>query len=143
VEQLRAAIMSAANGAQFTERRFKQLLELNVRPLYNEIGHLDAKFSSVTIAPAQGAGTVTTKVDEGPTYSLGTVKIAGDSLDIDQLMKQAAFQSGKLANWRLIEESIERIRIAFKTDGFLFPSIKQNRVLLTDNTANLTLSIAN
>ena len=141
-EQLRSAIMKSAAGAQFTERRFKQLLELNVRPLYNEIGRLDAKFSSITITPTQGAGTVSTTVDEGPSYSLGAVEITGDSLEVDQLMKQAAFQSGKVANWRLVEESIERIRTVFKTDGFLFPSVQQNRVLRPNNAADLRLSIA-
>jgi outer membrane protein assembly factor BamA len=85
---------------------------------------------------------VTIEVDEGPVYQLGNVQIAGDGLDVGDLMKQAAFQTGKMANWRLVEASIERIQTALKTQGFLGASIKQNRVLLAANIADLTLSIS-
>ena len=37
-------------------------------------------------------------VDEGPVFELGTVQITRDVLEVAQLLKRAAFKTGKLAN---------------------------------------------
>src|ERR1017187_2874783 len=69
---LQAALAKVAMSQDYTERDFRRKLELNLRPLYEELGRLTVAFPHVNMASAGDAAVaVTAGIDEGPEWRLG------------------------------------------------------------------------
>ncbi len=114
---LERAIAPVAPGQDFTERTFRRLLDLNVKPLYEEKGCLTAAFTRVTATgdPA----IVTVEIQEGPVWTLGQVQFKGDRLPVDELQSAARFPIGKIADWKEITASVTRAEQVLRHRGFL------------------------
>jgi outer membrane protein assembly factor BamA len=83
---LQRALVKVAPGQDYTDRLFRRMLELNVRPLYEEKGRLTVSFPHIAIAdPAAAASTINVEINEGPAWTLGKVDLTGDGLPVDQM----------------------------------------------------------
>jgi outer membrane protein insertion porin family len=115
-----------AKGTAFTEYDVKHLLDLNIRPLYEDAGRLNVRFPEVK---AQG-GAVTVRVDEGPVYKLGQVKATG--IDV-----QPQLPVGEVANWRKIVDSLDALGKNLRNQGYLEAKYKVNRELKDNGTVDV------
>jgi len=119
---LREAISAVAVGAAYTEDHFRELLNAQIRPRYEAIGHLRVTFPKVrseTAGDVQGLHVFVT-VNEGDTYQLSKVAIAGPSpLRPEELLKTAQIPTGAAANFDQVNEGLERVRKALLHAGFM------------------------
>ena len=78
---LREAVHGTAIGSPYTESGFRELLNNTVRPVYEQRGRVRVAFPEVRAEPASDVEGVHVfvKVDEGQSYELGKVAIAGPS----------------------------------------------------------------
>ena len=104
----------------------KRLLDLNIRPLYEDAGRLNVRFPEVK---AQG-GAVTVRVDEGPVYKLGQVKATG--IDV-----QPQLPVGEVANWRKIVDTLDALGKSLRNQGYLEAKYKVNRELKDNGTVDV------
>jgi outer membrane protein insertion porin family len=117
---LQAAMTKVALGQEYSERDFRRMLELNLRPLYEEAGRLTVAFRSVKIAGAGDAAvTVTAGIQEGPEWRLGQVAITGESLPLAEMHDAARFAYGAPANWKLFMATLGKMEQVLRSDGYL------------------------
>lgn len=130
--QLREAIGGVAVGQPYTEEKFRALLDTAVRPLYEMRGRVSVKFPTVRTEPTrdvQGLRVFVT-VEEGPTYELGEVAIAGPTpVRPADLLKAANLKPGDLANMEQVNQGLERVRLAVRRAGFLQTKVAADRKL--------------
>ena len=114
------ALAAVATDSQFTERRFRSLLELNLRPFYENHGILNVRFGSITFTPLDaGHVSVSTAIEEGLIYKLGEVTIEGPDLPGDVAGAQAKFKRGQTAAWNQILKSIEDLEKPLRKTGYI------------------------
>src|SRR6202021_1611766 len=107
---------------------FRRLLELNVRPLYEELGRLTVAFPRVNMTDAaEGAVTVTAAIDEGPEWRLGKVRLTGEELPLPDMHEAARFAYGAPANWKQFMASVDKMERALQRDGYITVSAKAVR----------------
>lgn len=121
---LESAMNKVILGEDYSEYDARNLLALNIVPLYEEKGHLTVTFPKVGFeeaASAPGGVTVSVSVtlDEGSAWSLGTVDLSGDGLPADEMRAAAQFPVGKLANWKEILASIDKAQTVLQRQGYL------------------------
>jgi outer membrane protein assembly factor BamA len=120
-----------ALGSEYTEYNFRRLLELNLRPVYEELGCLTVAFPKLQLEKnASGDGViVTVTVEEGVVYKLAKVNIAAGDFETSDLMKAAKFPVGKVANWKQITTSVADMEKLFQGNGYLGVVSKLDRNL--------------
>jgi outer membrane protein insertion porin family len=127
---LRDAIAGVAVGAPYSEEHFRELLDSAVRPAYEARGRLRVSFHNIRTEPAadvQGLHVFVT-VDEGESYTLAQVEIAGATpVRPDQLLKTGNFQSGEVANFDHVNDGLERIRKLLVHSGYLNAKVTMER----------------
>jgi len=115
-----AVLEPIAANSGYTEGRFRQLLDLNVRPLYEERGYLGVVFDRFTLRyDDAGHLTVETHVTDGLKYNLGKVSIEGANLPEAELRQAAGFRTGELANWTEFRDGVENMDLVFKRRGYI------------------------
>jgi outer membrane protein assembly factor BamA len=125
---LQAAMAKVAIGEDYTERDFRLLLDLNLRPRYEELGHLTVAFPRVNLAGAGDAGvTVTAAIDEGPAWRLGKVVLTGDALPLADMHDAARFAYGAPANWKQFMAAVDKMEQVLRRDGYITVSSKPVR----------------
>jgi outer membrane protein assembly factor BamA len=128
-EQLAGLIPKDVRELGYTDRGFRQAVELNLRPAYEEHGMYRVRFPSITTQREPGwAVTVTTAVEEGAKFTLGDVQILGDKLPIDAMLKAAKFRKGEIANWTQIQNSIWELEKPVKRMGYMNAAAKPERI---------------
>lgn len=118
-KQLRDTLMAVAGNVPYTEMEFRRLLELNIRPLYEEAGRLGVTFPSITATPSDGGVVVHTAVSEGPVYVFKDVSFAGEGIDRTALAAAAQLPIGKVANWRRLTSGLDTATDLLKAQGYL------------------------
>ena len=111
-----------AFGTLYTEKAFHQLLDIQVRPLYEARGRIRVAFRILKTEKATTSEglIVTVKVDEGPSYELGEVEIAGNAgVSSNDLLKAGGFKPGDLANFDDITAGVERIKKRMRRAGYM------------------------
>ncbi len=119
---LQNTFSGVAYGAPYTEEGFRQLLNNSVRPLYDARGRINVSFPKVTTEKALGSKglIVTVVVNEGDSYKLGDVRIAGvPASRARDLLDTGKFKTGELANFDDVNASVERIKRFYRADGYL------------------------
>jgi len=117
---LEAILARVAEGEEYTEREFRNLLELNLRPRYEELGRLTVAFRRVKMTGAgEGAVAVTTVIEEGPVWRLGKVVLTGDALPVGPMVEAARFREGSPANWKEFLRSIQNMEGVLRRDGYI------------------------
>ena len=127
---LREAVRSAAIGSPYTESGFRELLDNAVRPVYEQRGRVRVTFTEVRAEPVKDVEGVHVfvKVDEGQSYQLGKVAIAGPSpVDAGALIKAGDFKTGDVANFDRVNEGLEKIRLAVRRAGYLDVKVTSER----------------
>ncbi len=118
---LRRAISGVAVGVPYTEKRFRQLLETSVRPLYEARGRVRVTFPEIHAAPAEGIQgvVVTVKVNEGESYNLGAVRIEGAPLAAEELLRAAGLKSDEMFDGARVQAGVEQIERRLRREGFM------------------------
>jgi outer membrane protein assembly factor BamA len=112
---LQAAVGSVVAGTEYSQRSVRRMLELNVKPLYGEIGRLTVAFSGLVLE----GNTLLVTVEEGPVWTLGKAEFAGNPPFLNQMRADAKFSTGKLANWKAFLGEVERARQNLLRNGYL------------------------
>ncbi|MBS1829880.1 MAG: hypothetical protein JST93_31560 [Acidobacteria bacterium] len=118
---LQKAISGAAVGAVWEEKRFRQILDASIRPLYEARGRLRIDFPKVSAEPVQDVDglRISVEVVEGEPYTLGDVKVDTETADERMLLRAGNLKKGDLANFDDIKEGIERMRAVVRRNGYL------------------------
>ncbi|MGA3040572.1 MAG: POTRA domain-containing protein [Bryobacteraceae bacterium] len=140
---LQAAMAKVAMGQEYTERDFRRMLELNVRPLYEELGHLTVAFPRVAMnAAGDAAVAVTAAIDEGPAWRLGKVALTGDSLPLADMHEAARFAYGDPANWKQFSLAVDKMEQVLRRDGYITVSSQPVRSFHdTTQTVDVTVQV--
>jgi outer membrane protein assembly factor BamA len=138
-DRLKAAMMSVAADREYTELDVRQWLDLNVRPLYENLGRLGVQFPAVKVAsrPDGNHVALSVTVEEGPVYILGTTSVTGTQIPEKDLLAVARFAPGKTAEWNHILEGIDRMDRALRDQGYLYAKGQPVTSLTMDRIANL------
>jgi len=118
---LENAINAVAVGTPWREVRFRQLLETNVRPLYEERGRVRVLFPEIKAEKDRDVNgmALTVKVEEGASYSLGEVTVDGSRLAAAELLKVANLKRGDVFNILLIQAGVARIEKRVRREGYM------------------------
>ena len=137
-------VSGAAIGAIYTQRRFLQILDTSLRPLYEAQGRIRVTFPKLETAPAKNVDgiSVTAEILEGPVYNLGKVHLTGVENE-DSLLAEGQFKSEEPANFTQIEAGIADIVKRLRRDGYVHASAKPERTVndkekVVDVTVHLT-----
>ena len=130
-DMLLRPLARTALGSEYTEYSFRRLLELNVRPVYEELGYLAVAFPKVEIAKTDGSDgvAVTVFVEEGAVYRLDKVNLDAGDFETADLLKAAEFPVGKAADWKEISGGIQAIEDVFRSYGYISVSSQAHRNL--------------
>jgi outer membrane protein assembly factor BamA len=127
---LREAVHGTAIGSPYTESGFRELLNNAVRPVYEQRGRVRVSFPEVRAEPVSDVEGVHVfvRIDEGQSYELGKVAIAGPSpVDAAVLIKAGDFKTGDVANFERVNEGLEKIRKAVRRAGYLDAKVTSER----------------
>ncbi len=116
--RLQNAINDVAFGTPFTKDNFRQLLDNQIRPLYDAKGFVRVKFPLFTTEPdpkVKGV-IVHVTVEEGVPYKLHKVIITGAA---DELLGNAKIKTGNVVNFDEINEGLERVRTQLRREGYM------------------------
>jgi outer membrane protein insertion porin family len=86
---------------------------------------------------------VTISVNEGPAYTLGTVRLAGvPAAEAEQLDKSNDWHKGETANFANVEAGLQKIRQRHRAQGYLRADTSVVREIRDqDRTVNLTINV--
>lgn len=134
---LQRAISGVAVGVRYSEKRFRQLLDASVRPLYEARGRVRVAFPEIQVEPARDVKgvIVTVKVVEGDSYRLGAVRLEGGPLPAEELLRLADLKTGDLFNGEQIQAGLERIEKRLRRDGYLRARAAAERQIQDDKKA--------
>ncbi|MBL8176711.1 MAG: hypothetical protein JNK48_18690 [Bryobacterales bacterium] len=118
---LQKAISGAAVGAVWEDKRFRQILEASIRPLYEARGRLKVDFPKVSVEPVKDVDglRVNVEVVEGEVYTLGKVSVDAAEDDERSLLRAGNLKEGDIANFDDIKEGVERMRALVRRNGYL------------------------
>ncbi|HJZ96726.1 MAG TPA: POTRA domain-containing protein [Candidatus Solibacter sp.] len=127
---LRQAISGVAVGSPYTESGFREILDNAVRRVYEQRGRLRVAFAEIRTEPSkepEGVNVFVT-LDEGVSYDLGKVEIAGPTpVAPAALLKAGDFKTGDVANMDKVGEGLESIRAAVRRAGYLDTKVTSDR----------------
>jgi len=142
---LTRALSDVAVGVPYTERNFRQILEVSLRALYDARGRIRVEFPTVTVekAPKVEGLVVTTSIKEGPVYKLGSVRLTGVAANQTAEMEKAAnWQKGDIANFDDIQAGVERIRAKYRQTGYLDVKARVDRdVRDAEQSVNVNVAV--
>ena len=130
-EALQAAVAPVAIGAAYNEPDFQKILDSSVRRLYDARGRIRVRFPKVTATQAEGVDgvAVTVEVDEGEVYTLAGVRVSGDGLPEEELLKAANIKTGDVADFSEVDAGVERLKQRLNGSGYLKPETRVERVI--------------
>jgi outer membrane protein insertion porin family len=134
------AVAGVAIGTVYSEGRFRESLDLSVRPLYEAQGRLRVAFPKISLekAPDVKGEIATVQIEEGPVYNLSGVRAPGNP----ELVKLAGLKIGQPVNFDQVQKAKERIRDSYKRHGFLDPTVNVARDIDdTGKTVVLSLTV--
>jgi TonB family protein len=127
--QLSAILEKHLADFGYTDRAFRKLVELNLRPAYEEHGMYRVRFPSIKSKRVTASTVaVTAEIEEGAKYTLRDVRLVGDHLPSAAMLKAAQFCVGQTAVWSAIEQSIRDMEVPLKRTGYLDAAAKPERV---------------
>lgn len=121
-EDLQSAFFQVAVGAPYTEARLRELLDYNIRPLFEEKGRLQVRFGPIRVEESKDpAGVVVTvPVQDGEEFRFGEVRFAGNTqFPGKELGRVARLEADEVANFALVNKAVADIERLYKRNGFL------------------------
>ena len=127
---LQRTVSGAAIGAIYTQRRFQQILDTSLRPLYEAQGRIRVSFPKIETVPAKNVDgiAVTAEIQEGPVYNLGTVRLTGVENE-ESLLAEGEFKADEPANFTNIDAGIAAIVKRLRKDGYVHAAAKTERAI--------------
>jgi outer membrane protein assembly factor BamA len=120
--ELANSINTVAIGVPYKESRFRQVLDNQIRPLYETRGRVRVAFPEIRTEPDRQVNgvVVTVKVEEGAPYTLGTVAFNGTNLSAADLKKVLAeFKAGTPFNREVVQAGIAKMEARLRRGGFM------------------------
>ncbi len=141
---LENAINPVAIGRPYREARFRELLDANVRPLYDARGRVRASFPEIRTEKDKTAEglAVSVKVDEGASYSLAGVNVEGAGLPVQELLKAADLKTGDVFNIDQVHAGAARVEKRLRRDGYMrVGSSIERRIDDAKKTVSITIRV--
>jgi outer membrane protein insertion porin family len=131
---LRRQMNEVARGARFSENLYRQFLESQIRPMYENVGRLTVEFGKITLEPATDVKgvVVTTEVIEGPVYELEDVEISGIPLSAERIEELAEYKRGEPVSYSKMAQTMEKLFQDLRNNGYLKPSYQAKRQLFKE-----------
>jgi outer membrane protein insertion porin family len=141
---LENAMNTVAVGMRYSEPRFRQVLDLQLRPIYEAHGHVRVSFPALQTEPEKDVKglVVTVKVDEGASYTLGAVQVTGTTLPPEELHKLIKLKAGSPFNIDTIQALRAAVEQRMKRVGHMHVTSRIDRQI--DDQAkkvNVTLRV--
>lgn len=131
VAELNNALGAVAIGVPFRETTIRQLLDANVRPLYEARGRMTAAFPKIEAEKAKDVDgvRVTVQVDEGPEFKFGEIRATAGVVNAKELLTIVALKPGELANFNNVDSAIDRIQQRLRAGGYMKAKTRAERNL--------------
>lgn len=108
----------------YAEPIFYQDLDA-VRRLYMDEGFIRVRISEPEVIHDEKGLHVTVRIDEGPRFAVGDLRIVGDgNIDPDGLAKLLTLQPGETFNRSKLTEDVESLRSHYADQGFYFARVE-------------------
>ena len=124
-DRLEQAMLRPSIGAEYTRLAFQKLLDLNVRPLYEELGKLAVSFPNLEVTRNGSTVKIRTTIDEGPVYFLRSARVTIDG----QPAAVNGMPLGEIANWKLVTSAVDAGVAAMRGEGYLDAAARASRSL--------------
>jgi len=115
-----------------------------VRGVYREKGYLDTATPAPRVEFDRGAAraTVTVIVEEGPAFSVGEIRLAGNqALKSESLIEKMPLRGGASYTPALRQESLDRVLDAYQSSGYTAAQV-ETRVVRAAEPGRVDLEIA-
>jgi len=118
--ELQVKMATVAIGVLSTEENFRELLNNQIRPIYETVGLLRVTFPKITAKRSEDNEGVDVAVEvvEGDEYKLNRVTMTGAPRDT-ALLKDAGFKEGQTFRLGEVVESLEKLRASFRAQGYM------------------------
>lgn len=129
--QLQNTLAAVAVGVPYREATLRQLLDGNVRPLYEARGRMRAVFTKLGTEKANGIDgvRVTIAVEEGPEFKFGDIKASAGVVNNTELLRLAGVTKGDPANFELVNTGIDRIQQRLRVGGYMHAKTRAERTI--------------
>jgi outer membrane protein assembly factor BamA len=128
---LQNSIGAVAFGLPYTERNFRELLDNQLRPMYEALGYMRVRFEDIStepIPPPTKGLLVNVKIIEGAVYKLGSVKISAATKDErDELLHVAGLKPGGTVNFDAVNEAAAKVKKAVRRVGYFNAAVTVDR----------------
>ncbi len=142
---LQKEFYQTAVGVPYTEPRLAELLDHNIRPLFEEKGRLRVRFGPFAVKEtSEPAGVeVTVPVQEGELFRFGEFQFAGYArMTRKDLSRLVRFKPEEVANFALVRETITEVERLYRRNGFLRVNAAAERTIHDDQkTVDLVIRI--
>jgi len=107
----------------YSEPVFMQDLR-EVEKKYTDSGYLQVEISEPRVEVEDGSLVVTVGLKEGPRFSVGEIRVRGDSnADIDALREKLALKEGAVFNRSYLTQDVEQLTQHYTDRGYYFASV--------------------
>ncbi|MBI2687091.1 MAG: hypothetical protein HYX27_12310 [Acidobacteria bacterium] len=141
--ELQAKMAAVAIGVLFTEDRFRELLQNQIRPIYETKGLLRVTFPKIE---AKRAGDVegldvAVEIVEGPEYKLAKVTLTG-APDPEDLLTEVKFKTDDVFRLHEVVDGLERLRGSLRGQGYMKVSTETTRAYNDEKkTVNMHITV--
>jgi len=125
--ELASALKGTVANGEYMGKRFASAIELNLRPVYEEHGFYRVQFAPGDPQYTSGGVSVAVAIVEGEPYQLGKVELIGEDLPVDAMLSAAKLPTGKLANWKQIQQGLWDMERVVKRTGFFRAAASPDR----------------
>lgn len=112
--ELQKSIGMVAYGLPYTEQNFRDLLNSQLKPLYEARGYLRVRFEDISaepVPPPVKGLLVHVKIVEGPVFKFGKIRVRGVNEDErDAFLHLASIKPGTTANFDQVNTAAEKMQ---------------------------------
>jgi outer membrane protein assembly factor BamA len=132
-EELERLMRKVFTDRGYTDRSFREAVELNLRRAYEDHGMYRVRFPGI-VSKKESASkvAVTTTIEEGPKFTLGEVELVGENLPVGAMLKAGNFKKLETANWSEIQQGIWDLEKPLKRTGSFRATAQPERILHDD-----------
>lgn len=142
--ELQNKMAGVAIGTLFTDSRFRDFLNNQIRPLYETRGLLRVAFPKIVAKKAEDALVEGVDIDvevvEGDEYKLEKVTVSGVPNGAE-LLREAAFKEGQVFRLHEVVEGLERLRGSLRAKGYMRVTTDSTRTY-NDEAKSVRMNVA-
>jgi outer membrane protein insertion porin family len=142
---LQAAFYQTAVGEPYSERRLTELLDSNIRPLFEEKGRLRVRFGPYRVEESESpvGVKITVPVEDGEEFQFGSLQFpTGTEIPARDLSRLVRLEEGNVADFSLVKKALADIESVYRRNGFMHEKSSVERTLHDDKkTVDLQIRI--